>query len=153
MADRIVVMHDGHVQQHGAPLELYDNPANMFVAGFIGSPSMNFLNVILVEDGLQLPNGQIIPLTAPINGDKSVGRKLVLGMRPEHLLRSTEGAATIIYVVEPLGTETLVQVHFEGTPMTVLLKERIAASDGETLTLDLANAPQFLFDPETELRA
>jgi multiple sugar transport system ATP-binding protein len=108
MADRIVVMHDGVIQQVGAPLELYDHPANMFVAGFIGSPGMNFFPATYARAGkadavladgqkMRLPDG--LPLT---DGDK-----ITIGLRPEHIqVGGKEGLKAEVEVVEPLGLST-----------------------------------------------
>src|SRR5882757_9116581 len=92
MADKIVVMHDGLVEQIGAPLELYDKPDNQFVAGFIGSPAMNFLKGKVKSNGsagFEGPNGVKLPLaTAPANAD---GRPAVYGIRPEHFAIASDG--------------------------------------------------------------
>ena len=87
MADRIVVMHDGVVEQVGEPLDLYDNPANLFVAGFIGSPAMNFINATIKRNGgapsAVAPDGTVLPLSPQAGGRD--GQKVVYGIRPEHL--------------------------------------------------------------------
>src|SRR6476620_1470854 len=109
MADRIVVMHDGLVEQIGAPLELYDRPDNLFVAGFIGSPAMNMLKgriSVNVSAGFVGPNGVKLPLaSAPANSE---GRPAVYGVRPEHFTIADDGAEAEIVVVEPTGSETQV---------------------------------------------
>src|SRR5207248_1723971 len=102
MADRIVVMHDGMVEQIGAPLELYDRPDNLFVAGFIGSPAMNFLRGTIRVNGaasFSAPNGVHLPLSAvPANAD---GRPAVYGVRPEHFVIADDGADAEVQVIEP----------------------------------------------------
>ena len=109
MADKIVVMHDGIVEQMGTPLELYDKPDNQFVAGFIGSPAMNFLKGKVKSNGsagFEGPNGVKLPLaSAPANSD---GRPAVYGVRPEHFTIADDGAEAEIVVVEPTGSETQV---------------------------------------------
>ena len=87
MADKIAVLRDGRVEQFGAPLDLYNNPANRFVAGFIGTPRMNFLDVAMTADGLNLPGGKILPLKANQVGPKPYppGTKLCLGVRAHHV--------------------------------------------------------------------
>ena len=109
MADKIVVMHDGIVEQIGAPLDLYDKPDNQFVAGFIGSPAMNFLKGKVKSNGaagFEGPNGVKLPLaSAPANSD---GRPAVYGVRPEHFTIADDGAEAEIVVVEPTGSETQV---------------------------------------------
>src|SRR5665647_1793941 len=106
MADKIVVMHDGRVEQIGAPLELYDRPFNIFVAGFIGSPAMNFLPGTIRANGkleFEGPGGARMPLAAaPRDSD---GRPAVYGVRPEHFTVADDGAEVVIQVVEPTGSE------------------------------------------------
>src|SRR3954451_6225429 len=115
MADKIVVMHDGIVEQMGTPLELYDRPDNQFVAGFIGSPAMNFLKGKLTANGslgFQGPNGVKLPLAnAPAT---SQGRPAVYGTRPEHFTIADDGAEAEIVVVEPTGSETQVIAKLGG---------------------------------------
>src|SRR5881409_4007670 len=109
MADKIVVMHDGIVEQIGTPLELYDRPDNQFVAGFIGSPAMNFLKGQVKANGaasFEGPNGVKLPLrSAPSNSE---GQPAVYGVRPEHFTIADDGAEAEIIVVEPTGSETQV---------------------------------------------
>src|SRR3981081_1425402 len=107
MADKIVVMHDGVVEQIGTPLELYDRPDNQFVAGFIGSPAMNFLHGKVKLNGaatFEGPNGVKLPLASP--PPDSDGRPVVYGVRPEHFTIADDGAEAEIVVVEPTGSET-----------------------------------------------
>ena len=101
MADRIVVMRDGRISQIGAPLELYDSPANVFVAGFIGSPAMNLLNGEVAADGSFTGDGVSFPLEARL----PPGRKITYGIRPEHLVLADAGQAAQVVVVEPTGSE------------------------------------------------
>ena len=147
MADRIVVMDAGVVQQQGEPLELYDNPANRFVAGFIGSPSMNFFEVDVVDGGLQFATGY--KLAKPV-GDQL--RTLTFGIRPEHVEIGEGGTEATVTVVEPLGSETLVQFDYHGVPVTLLSKERLGLKPGETVPLRLDNPVFHLFDPATGVR-
>ena len=115
MADKIVVMHDGIVEQIGTPLDLYDKPDNLFVAGFIGSPAMNFLHGKVKANGaagFEGPNGVKLPLaTAPAASD---GRPAVYGIRPEHFTIADDGAEAEIVVVEPTGSETQVFAKIGG---------------------------------------
>ena len=111
MADRIVVMHDGIVEQVGSPLDLYDNPANTFVAGFIGSPAMNFFQGTLRRNGgiwVEADDGTKLPAPGEVGG--SDGQKVVYGVRPEHLTLSggSNGVPAKVEVVEPTGADTLV---------------------------------------------
>src|SRR5919197_4518167 len=104
MADRIVVMHDGRVEQIGTPLELYDHPANLFVAGFIGSPAMNMLGGSIDGNAFVAADGARIDLrTVPANSD---GRPVTLGVRPEHFHLDPNGLPAEILTVEPTGSET-----------------------------------------------
>src|SRR5271163_3720624 len=110
MADRIVVLRDGVVEQIGAPLELYDRPANLFVAGFIGSPAMNLLHGTIRLNGsptFVIDGGVSLPLaSAPVGSD---GRPAIYGIRPEHLVLSgTDGMPAEVSVLEPTGQETQV---------------------------------------------
>ena len=142
MADRIVVMHQGVVQQHGAPLDLYDEPANMFVAGFIGSPSMNFLDVTVKDGKPVLKSGYTVDVAAPDTASTS----LSYGIRPEHLSLGDNGAPATVKVLEPLGSETLLQVTLEGTNVTLLIKDRVTVKPGDTVHVQLDHATHFFFD-------
>lgn len=136
MADRIVVMHDGVVEQIGPPLELYDRPDNLFVAGFIGSPAMNFVNGTVRRNGhlvFAADSGLTIPLHEAPAGTE--GRKLVLGMRPEHFDLARDGIAAEVVVVEPTGSETMLAVRAQGQDFTCVLRERVGEGPGETVYL------------------
>jgi len=149
MADRIVVMHEGVVQQHGAPLELYDNPANLFVAGFIGSPSMNFLPVTSVSGKPTLRSGYSINVESP----SSTSETLSYGIRPEHLTLGDGGAPATVKVLEPLGSETLLLVTLDGTDVTLLIKDRLTAKPGDTVHVRLDHHIHYFFDTQTGERA
>ncbi|MBN9495307.1 MAG: sn-glycerol-3-phosphate ABC transporter ATP-binding protein UgpC [Alphaproteobacteria bacterium] len=131
MADRIVVMHDGIVEQIGTPLELYDSPANLFVAGFIGSPAMNFLKAKANGGAVELPGG--LKVQAP----KGAGSDLKVGIRPEHLTLATggEGLPATVKVIEPTGAETLVLFEIDGQDTTAVFSERHAFRPGEHIKL------------------
>jgi multiple sugar transport system ATP-binding protein len=135
MADKIVVMHDGIVEQIGAPLELYDRPDNLFVAQFIGSPAMNvFTGAIRSEggtprfvtaDGLALPLG-----SAPAASDNLPA---IYGVRPEHFTIADDGVPAEVVVVEPTGSETQVVLKAGETEFVAVFRERISARPGETI--------------------
>ena len=150
MADKIVVMHDGIVEQIGAPLELYDRPANRFVAGFIGSPAMNFLDGRLEEGGLVLPSGTVLPLDA--RPSVPTGTKIALGIRPEHLQIAPAGTPgsipATVSVIEPTGADTTLIVKAEGDSLTVLLRERCTLSAGEAVALKPVAQQAHLFDEQ-----
>src|SRR5438445_5765758 len=115
MADRIVVMHDGIVEQIGAPLELYDRPDNLFVAGFIGSPAMNTLKGTVRINGkveVEGPGGVRLPIADVPRG--SDGRSVVYGVRPEHFSIVDDGPEAEILVIEPTGSEIQVVAKLGG---------------------------------------
>jgi multiple sugar transport system ATP-binding protein len=153
MADKIVVLREGLVEQIGSPLELYDRPANNFVASFIGSPAMNMLRGRL-EGGqtprLTLASGVTIPLReAPA---AALGREVTLGVRPEHI--TVGGAASVnvqVSVIEPTGAETFVNATLSGAEIVCVLKERVSCRPGDTLALSFDAAPLHFFDAETGL--
>ena len=151
MADRIVVMHDGVVEQIGPPLELYDRPDNLFVAGIIGSPAMNFVPGRVRANGrltFTTETGLSIPLAdAPAGVD---GRPLILGVRPEHFDLAPDGIAAEVVVVEPTGSETMLAVRAGGQDLTCVLRERVREQPGETVSLR-PNRVHF-FDAETGRR-
>ena len=120
MADRIVVLKHGTVQQYDTPEQVYEKPANQFVAGFIGSPTMNFFPVELRGEGCVFSqDGQAAPLDAEHRGRlATAGGKAVLGVRPEHFAvasESAEGTPVTIKLVEPLGSDTLIHFDLAGT--------------------------------------
>ena len=152
MADRIVVLNDGIVEQVGSPLELYDRPANLFVAGFIGSPAMNMLKGrlklgggprFITEDGVTLPVGR-----APADGD---GRPVIYGIRPEHFALGGTLEAKVA-VVEPTGSETQVVAQVGEHKLLGVFRERIGVTPGETLAMTPDPGAAHLFDAETGLR-
>lgn len=145
MADRIVVMRDGRISQIGAPLELYDNPANVFVAGFIGSPSMNLLEGEVAPDGSFRGDGVSWPLEARLE----VGRKITFGVRPEHLVLSDSGFAATVVVVEPTGAEIHLVLRAGGQEMTVAIRERQVFQPGQLLHLTPMPGMVHLFDTST----
>jgi multiple sugar transport system ATP-binding protein len=153
MADKIVVMHDGIVEQIGTPLDLYDKPENQFVAGFIGSPAMNFLkgNVkVNGKAGFAGPNGVQLPLmSAPANSD---GRPAVYGIRPEHFTIADDGAEAEIVVVEPTGSETQVFAKLGGEEVVAVFRERHKFEPGDKVRLRPDPALVHLFDEATGKR-
>ena len=144
LADRIVVMQAGNIEQIGTPLDLYDNPANEFVATFIGAPSMNLLDAELADGQIRI-GGQVFP------GPDSSG-KVRLGVRPEHLELADTGLEMQVKVVEPTGSETMVFLTFAGQDVTAVFRERHAFEPGQTV--HLAPDPNFLhcFDSATGQR-
>jgi multiple sugar transport system ATP-binding protein len=153
MADKIVVMHDGIVEQIGAPLQLYDKPDNLFVAGFIGSPAMNTLKGTLSVNGkteFSGPGGVKLPVAAaPANSDK---RPVVYGVRPEHFVIADDGAETEIMVVEPTGSEIQVVAKMGGQDIVAVFRERHQFKPGEKIRLKPDSKLVHLFDAETGKR-
>src|SRR6187431_2612592 len=128
MADKIVVMRDGIIEQMGSPLDLYDRPVNTFVAGFIGSPSMNFLEGEVTPQGFKTRDGIILPL------QQNQGEATTYGVRPEHLkLDPNAGIPAEVVVVEPTGSETQVLMRIGNQQVVGIFRERIAAKPGETI--------------------
>jgi multiple sugar transport system ATP-binding protein len=147
MADKIVVLNDGVVQQVGSPLEVYDHPANQFVAGFIGSPAMNFLKGRLRADGLALDEHRV--LRCPGAPAARIGTELVYGVRPEHFRFDDAGFEAKVEVVEPTGSETQVMASAAGQAITAVFRERVAARPGEIIRLAVDEGHAHLFDPAT----
>jgi len=149
MADQIVVMRDGRIEQAGRPLELYDHPANTFVAGFIGSPAMNFLPGTLRRraGALQVELADGTQLGAPAGAQGEDGQPVVFGTRPEHLALATAGGGipSQVVVVEPTGADTFVACRHQGTEMSVVFHERHSFEPGSTIHLrpDLGRAHLF----------
>ena len=152
MADKIVVMHDGIVEQVGTPLDLYDRPGNLFVAGFIGSPAMNFIKgkvsggKFVSEGGLALPVGRL-PKTA--DGKSIEGMAVTYGLRPEHIRLDPEGLKADVVVIEPTGSETQVIAKAGSHEITCVFRERITAAPGESITISPDTTLVHLFDSET----
>src|SRR5262245_22523347 len=153
MADRIVVMHDGLVEQIGAPLDLYDRPQNLFVAGFIGSPAMNFLKGKICLNGrpeFQCASGIRLPLfEAPASSN---GRPAIYGIRPEHFMIAADGAEAEVQVVEPTGPELQVTAKIGGDDVTAVFRERHRFKPGDKIRLKPDLALVHLFDEPTGQR-
>jgi len=155
LADRIVVLQSGRIEQVGTPLELYHHPKNRFVAGFIGSPKMNFLEATL-EDWV--PQGPSVAVTGvpgfrvPVTGTAAPGTTLTLGIRPEHVRVVDPAAAQLraeVLVVERLGGETFLHLALgDGDPFVVKAEGDVMAKAGETVGLDLPPQNLHLFDTD-----
>jgi multiple sugar transport system ATP-binding protein len=150
MADKIVVMHDGIVEQIGAPLDLYDRPNNLFVAGFIGSPAMNFIKGTVEAKGFKDEKGNIWTIGSTPNG--SIGKKAVFGLRPEHIMLDPKGVEATIHVIEPTGSETQVVTDVGGQPLTCVFRERILAKPGESIMITPDKTVTHLFDADSGKR-
>jgi len=144
LADRIVVMQNGVIEQMGSPLELYDNPANEFVATFIGAPSMNLIPGELSDGKISIDNYE---LPAP-SGSGVVN----LGIRPEHLKLSDGGMPMQVKVVEPTGSETMVFLRYKDRDVTAVFRERHNFTPGETIALMPDHKHLHFFDSESGSR-
>jgi len=147
LADRIVVMHDGLVEQVGAPLELYDRPQNLFVAGFIGSPAMNFLTGTIHTNGVpqfESVNGIRLPLTTVPSGND--GRRAIYGIRPEHFVIADDGAEAEVQVVEPTGSELQIAARIGGDDVIAVFRERHDFKPGDKIRLKPDPRLVHLFD-------
>ncbi|MDT1062805.1 sn-glycerol-3-phosphate ABC transporter ATP-binding protein UgpC [Paracoccus sp. CPCC 101403] len=146
MADKIVVMHDGRVEQIGAPLDLYDRPANLFVAGFIGSPAMNMIPGSVEGGAFVAKNGQRLPvIRAP------EGRRLIYGVRPEAITLGGD-IPLMIEVTEPTGAETYVAGKLGGEAVTCVFRDRVSAGPGEVVNVAIDPTAVHLFDADSGVR-
>ncbi len=151
MADKIVVMHDGDIEQSGAPLELYDRPANTFVAGFIGSPAMNMLPGTVRGGGrVELKGGASLAL--PHGAQANEGQPVLYGMRPEHCALASEGLPVEVIVVEPTGADTQLYCKFGTQEVSAVLRDRTTVNPGERIALSPDLARSHLFDAATGQR-
>ena len=152
MADKIVVMNAGRVEQTGSPLELYDSPANQFVAGFIGSPAMNFFKGRMARNGagLAVAVGGGLHLPMPVRAEIPEGREVVVGVRPEHFAVTDDGVPAEVVIVEPTGADTQIFCKLAGVDVTAVVRERHEFQPGAAVRLK----PQltFLFDPASGAR-
>jgi multiple sugar transport system ATP-binding protein len=153
MADKIVVMHDGIVEQMGSPLELYDHPDNQFVAGFIGSPAMNFLEGKLAggdKPCVETPDGSRLPLVASRTGLE--GKPVIYGIRPEHLEFADDGVEAEVAVVEPTGSETQIVARIGTQDIIAVIRDRRPVKPGDKIRLRPIASSAHVFDKETGKR-
>ncbi|HET6522789.1 MAG TPA: sn-glycerol-3-phosphate import ATP-binding protein UgpC [Geminicoccaceae bacterium] len=165
LGHRLMVMNAGEIEQIGAPLEVYERPASVFVAGFIGSPAMNLLDAEIADDGTALVGEQRLPL--PFRPPVSAGRHVTLGLRPEHLRLQADGGAPppgeadalvlAVDVVEALGADTVVHGrvggnHTAGHAVTARLDGSVQVAAGDRLPLTIDRARLHLFDRQTGRR-
>ncbi|TCL68258.1 sn-glycerol-3-phosphate ABC transporter ATP-binding protein UgpC [Rhizobium sp. BK251] len=148
LADRIVAMHGGVVQQVGSPLELYDRPANLFVAGFIGSPGMNFLDATYEAGGVRLKDGTLVQLPAPLAIANDA--KVTLGVRPEHVVMTSDGSgmSANVELVEPTGFGIILHLSLHGLPFKIFTLDRETLSAGPTVNVSFPAQHLHLFDGE-----
>ncbi|KQZ15605.1 sugar ABC transporter ATP-binding protein [Mesorhizobium sp. Root554] len=152
MADKIVVMHDGIVEQAGAPLELYEWPANMFVAGFIGSPAMNFVAGKVGSGRFVSTKGLELPVSAAAAG-AAEGRDVLYGIRPEHIHFATAGISGEALLVEATGSEIFTRLRCSGETLSCLFRERgLALRLGQAVSVRIDPVDVHLFDAQTGSR-
>jgi ABC-type sugar transport system ATPase subunit len=161
LSDRIAVMRGGELQQIGPPMEVYRNPVNLFVASFIGSPAMNFLEAALFADGERLQcqvAGQTVALPRAARRNANGARppaKALLGIRPSDLVVAGEAEASLrgqVFLVEPVGPVTYVDVDLAGTAVKATCDPDRAPAPGDTVALAFPPARVCLFDPDSEAR-
>ena len=149
LGDRLMVLNDGVVEQFGTPIELYDNPETIFVAGFIGSPSMNFIPAECSEKSIFLCNGQEIKKSLKYKGQVSIG------IRPEHLQEDKKGNIRIVVqMVEQLGSNSLLHGNLQDTDIDIVasLSGHVTAETGSIVSFSADETNIHVFNPETEKR-
>jgi len=161
LGHRLIVLNDGIVEQLGTPMDIYDSPASVFVAGFIGSPSMNFISTQLSSDGLSVELSGVGKLNV-LRPDLAAqgGREVTLGIRPEHMLVAEDtgqanGVAHLtITLIEHLGADTLVHGHFgeDKSDLTIRLPGAQVLSTGDIIPLTVSSEQIHLFDSQTQKR-
>jgi multiple sugar transport system ATP-binding protein len=154
MADRIVVLREGRIEQIGSPLTLYDEPANIFVAEFIGSPAMNLIPARLEgtngEAHALMKDGSVIAVPSALNG--RAGQPVTIGIRPEHLRIGDGGISGRVTLVEPTGAQVQIVAETGGGLVTALLNERVMPPLGSSVAFSPASGSLHLFDGETGQR-
>jgi len=153
MADRIVVMRDGYIEQIGSPLELYDRPTNLFVAGFIGSPGMNLIRGKISNSGpleFIADGGTRLPLPGGLAVTR--GAEVVYGIRPENIAVGDGGIDAEVVVIEPTGAETLIVSRTGADNLVIALRERLSLRAGDILSLKPDLGRLHLFDGATGRR-
>ncbi len=152
MADRIVVMNAGTIEQVGAPLDLYDQPANRFVAEFLGSPSMNLIDGTISDSGtVVLGSGLELPLGASLRA----GAEVTLGIRPEYISLSDTGGMKVrcmVSVIEPTGPATILVVEMGDEKVTIEVTGRVAHRVGDFIDIWMAKEHCHLFDTSSGIR-
>ena len=152
MADKIVILRDGRIEQIGSPLEVYDHPANLFVASFIGSPAMNMLTgeIVKPKTGLAVKSGEVV-LPLPRGAKAEPGLKVIYGIRPEHLdpVSGKGGIRAKVSVVEPTGPEIHIYADLGGEEICAITDERRELKRGTTIHLEPELDRVHLFDAES----
>ncbi|WP_337053613.1 sn-glycerol-3-phosphate ABC transporter ATP-binding protein UgpC [Pseudoxanthomonas sp. USHLN014] len=156
LGQRIVVLKDGQIQQIDTPMALYDRPANLFVAGFLGSPAMNVLRGTAQAEGLRLDDGALVPWHGAAPAPATPGRALIVGVRPEDLHLVQAGApgsfAATVENIEPVGNEIFVHLLAGKLALVARVAPRALPAPGEPIGLQLDAARLHCFDPADERR-
>src|SRR5689334_20188548 len=157
LGDRVVVMKDGVVKQEGAPLDLYEHPANRFVAGFIGSPAMNFISVRIADGWAEAPGLRVrVPPHKAEALRRYTGQNVVMGLRPEALHPASDGNSAdyafdaTVDVVEPLGSEILLDVRVGEAPVVAKMEPRMRVAAHDKVRLAFEPERVHFFDTTTE---
>jgi multiple sugar transport system ATP-binding protein len=150
MADRIVVMHDGRIEQVGAPRDLYGDPDNLFVAGFIGTPEINRFPGIIDGDKVVLDCGVTFPMKLKSNVPS--GAKIICGFRPHHLSLSSDGPVAEIGLVEPTGEGLEMQVTVGALDVTIVANEQLEVKVGQQIQLAFETSRALIFDGASHTR-
>jgi multiple sugar transport system ATP-binding protein len=153
LADRIVLMRDGRIEQLGSPLHLFEQPATLFVAGFLGSPKMSFLRGRVAQGNVVIGGGVALPL--PRGRGAPDGAEVILGVRPEHAARAAgerpapgnHRVSAAIEIVQPTGSRSYATFDLGGQPLLAELQAHDVSQPGETIAIDLNLDRASLFDP------
>jgi len=143
MADKIVVLRNGRIEQVGRPLDLYDRPVNRFVAGFIGSPAMNFIPCRVSQGLFVAGDGTVL---APATGASGASGDIVFGIRPEHVEIDPAGIPARVLLVEPTGSETVLSLEIAGERILASMRERTAVDIGSTVHVSFRKEAWHVFD-------
>ncbi len=160
LADRVVIMRSGTIEQVGTPMQVFTQPKNMFVAGFIGSPSMNFAHGVVQQGALVLENSDSLPLPKPIASMCSTGQQVTMGIRPESMaLQGANGTDDTLYTItvtptvyEPLGNESLISYTYNAADWISRIFSVVPVAVGTPCTLAFARNKVHFFDTKTENR-
>ena len=152
LADQVVVMNGGLVEQIGPPLELYDRPQSLFVAAFIGSPSMNLLDALVTASGdsARLEDGSVVQFDAGVRAP--AGTAVKIGVRPEHFELGGTGWSTQVTIVEPTGSETQISARFAGQMIRILVRGRTDVGPGDAITMSVDPCHVHVFDSASAKR-
>jgi multiple sugar transport system ATP-binding protein len=155
LADRIALLRDGKIEQLGAPLDLFERPATRFVAGFLGSPKMNFLSATIEASEVSLRDGT--RLTLPAGRKAPNGQTVILGLRPQHIAKASASAApghvqlsSTVELVQPTGSRVQVSMPLGGASITAEFGAHEVTAPGEQVLIDIDMTRAVLIDPQTD---